>query len=120
MERVVIHGVDGYKPGEPLPVKRMDALKTKSFETVTVTGTATTLTPPTYDCLYKQTKAIITVEVANIRVRTDGTAPTAAVGHLVNIGDVIELDSIEDITSFQAIRTGDTSATLSVTYLEVF
>jgi len=119
MERVIICGVDGYKPGDPLPVQRKDELKTKSFETVTVTNAATTLVGPTYTTSFKQTKAIITVEVASIRIRTDGTHPTATVGHLVNSGDTIKLDSIDEITSFHAIRTGSLSAVLSVTYLEV-
>ena len=118
MERVVIYGVEGYKPGD-IPIRRVDTVKTKDFETLTVDGTVRSLTPPTYTTSFKQTKAIITVEIATIRVRTDGTNPTATVGHLVNSGDVIKLDSIEDITSFRAIRTGSVSAVLSVTYLEV-
>ena len=63
--------------------------------------------------------AFITVETAQIRFTLDGTAPTTTVGHLLNAGDVLELDSNADIVSFRAIRTGATSATIHVTYLGV-
>lgn len=62
------------------------------------------------------TKAFITVETAQIRFTIDGTAPTTTVGHLLNIGDILELDSAEDIAAFRAIRTGTASATIHCTY----
>jgi len=37
--------------------------------------------------------AIITVEDNNLRMRDDGTAPTASIGHLLYVGDVVTYDS---------------------------
>lgn len=36
-------------------------------------------------------RALITVEVANARFRTDGTAPTTSEGHLLYVGDVLNM-----------------------------
>ena len=63
-----------------------------------------------------QTKAFVTVETAQIRFTLDGTAPTTAVGHLLEIGDILKLDSTADLASFRAIRTGAVSASLQCTY----
>ena len=63
--------------------------------------------------------ATITCEDAQIRFRTDGTSPTADEGHVLNPGDVLTLDSNEDILAFEAIRVGDTDAELRATFREV-
>ena len=60
--------------------------------------------------------ATITVETALIRWTRDTTAPTTTVGHLAGPGDVIVLDSNEDIVAFRAIRVGSTSGTLQTSY----
>jgi len=74
------------------------------------------LTPEKYGtCRF----AFVTVEAAPIRYWVDGSDPTAEEGHLVNAGDAITLDSNSDIANFKAIRTGDISATLQVTYSEI-
>lgn len=57
-----------------------------------------------------------TLETAQIRYRYDGTAPTAAVGHLAEIGDVIVIEGTSNIANFKAIRTGSTSGVLRITY----
>jgi hypothetical protein len=62
------------------------------------------------------TKAFITCETAQMRFSIDGTAPTATVGHLVNSGDIIKLDSNADIAAFRIIRTGATSGVIKCTY----
>ena len=62
-------------------------------------------------------KVFLTVETAPIRFRLAG-APTSAVGHLLNPGDTLELDTAEDLASFRAIRTGASSATIYCTYSE--
>jgi hypothetical protein len=89
--------------------------KAFDFEQITIDATAggKALTATTYD---NATKALITVETAQIRFRVDGEAPTETVGHIADIGDKIELDSAEDIANFHAIRAGATSAVISVTY----
>lgn len=57
----------------------------------------------------------MTVETAQIRCCWDGTTPTTTVGHIRNIGDVIELDGA-DAAKFLAIRTGGTSGVLKCTF----
>ncbi len=88
--------------------------KTAAFEQLTVADTAKILTAVTYGLAKR---AVITVETAQIRFRTDGTAPTAAVGHLLAAGDIVILESAEDIENFKAIRTGTVLAVLNVSYL---
>ena len=60
--------------------------------------------------------ALITAETAQMRFTVDGTAPTTAIGHLLNPGDTLELDSLADITAFRAIRTGSVSGVIKATY----
>ena len=84
-----------------------------AFESVTVAGTAIELTDATK---LNATFATITVETAQIRFTLDGTTPTATVGHLLNPGDILTLDSAEQITQAQFIRVGATSGTIKVSY----
>lgn len=95
-----------------------------AYESVTVTDSATALTATTY----KESKevktnsdrgaarAIITVETAQLRYRYDGSDPTSAEGHILNINDVLVLVGTDAISQFRGIRTGGTSAVLKVTY----
>lgn len=61
-------------------------------------------------------RMFITVETAQARYRYDGSDPTAAIGHLAEIGDVIVIEGTSNIAEFRAIRTGSTSAVLRITY----
>lgn len=62
--------------------------------------------------------AIITVETDQVRWRADGTAPTSAEGHLMNVGDVLNLTDknySSFLTNLKFIRvTAD--AKLKITY----
>ncbi len=58
-------------------------------------------------------KAICSLEGAPIRFWLDGTAPTASLGHLVNPGDVFEIEGINNIRNFKAIKVSGIG-TLSV------
>jgi hypothetical protein len=118
-QRVIIQKMAGQKDREALPVKEKTVLKPKSFESVTVSSTATNINLPTYDIMDIQTKAIITVEDANIRFKIDGNNPTTTEGHLADIGDIIKLTSNEEIENFRAISTTSNDATIQVSYLEV-
>ena len=92
-------------------------LVTFAFESITVTDSATRLTIANVrGSGAPAEKAFITVEVASIRYRDDGSDPTSSIGHLVFIGDTVSLDSRDKIEKFRAIRTGSTSATLRVDY----
>lgn len=74
------------------------------------------LTPSKYLSVPQAKTATITVETAQIRWTKDGTAPTTLIGHLANVGSVIQLDNPGDISRFRAIRTGASSGALEVTY----
>lgn len=86
-----------------------------NYEAITVDGTAggKALTTATVGV---NTKAFITVETAQIMFTLDGTAPTTTVGHLLNVGDILKLDTAADLASFRAIRTGATSGVIQCTY----
>ena len=98
----------------PLPMK-LSGSKATEYESITVDNTVGGKTCTTAK-VGTSTKAFITVETAQIRFTVDGAAPTTTVGHLANEGDIIELDSAEDIAAFRAIRTGSVSATIHCTY----
>ncbi len=87
---------------------------TFAFEALSVAGTAVGFTAATYAGAYG---AIGRLEGAQIRYRTDGTAPTASVGTIVNPGDVIKIKGSRDLQAIKFIRTGGTSATLSTEFL---
>ena len=88
-----------------------------AYEKITVADTAIALTAATYTPVGadKAQKAYITVETAQIRYRLEGT-PTTAEGHLLEIGDILQITGSDDIAGFKAIRTGATSASIKVTY----
>ena len=60
--------------------------------------------------------AEIYVRTAAIVFTRDGTAPTATLGIQANAGDIIMLNSREELENFLAIRQGGTSATVDVEY----
>ena len=63
-------------------------------------------------------KAVVIVETATIRYRDDGTAPTSSVGTKQFVNSTLILDGRDKIDSFRAIRTGATSAKLSINYYD--
>jgi len=60
-------------------------------------------------------KAFLSLETAQIRFRHDGGDPTATVGHLMNVGDILNLEGLS-LQKFRAIRTGSTNGLLTVTF----
>lgn len=89
------------------------------FEQLTVANVVMGLTAALFNPtqFMKAQKAIITVETADFRFKTDGNDPTITSGHLVGSGDTIELDAPDEIKKFRALRTTGTSAVINVTYL---
>ena len=97
--------------------KRMLSGDGFAFENITVTDTAKALTEATYTGGgSSHTRAFITVDTGQLRYRYDGENPTSTVGHLAGFGDSIIIEGTVNIKNFKAIRSGGTSATLSVTY----
>lgn len=85
------------------------------FESVTVAGTAIGFdVTTTNNNGMKPQSAMITVEGAAIRFTTDGTTPTAAVGHAAEIGAVINLTDSAECDNFLAIRRDGVSATIRI------
>ena len=61
-------------------------------------------------------RVFVTLETGQIRFRTDKVAPTTSEGHLMNVGDTLELNDHQSITDFLAIRATATSGVLKVTF----
>ena len=61
--------------------------------------------------------AQLRLETAQIRYTLDATAPTTTVGTLMEIGEILYLDSRALLTGVRAIRTGGVSGVLQVEYL---
>ena len=99
----------------PAPFDKIDymPLATFAFEALAVAGTSIGFTAAT---IANAICATAKVETAQIRYRTDGTAPTATVGVIADVGDVLTIWGSADIQAFRAIRSGATSATLSTEF----
>lgn len=91
-----------------------------AHESVTIDNTSggKALTSGTYAPTGARTaqRALLSLEVAQIRFTYDGTAASATVGHLMEIGDRLELVGSNAIAAFRGFRTGAASGTLKVTY----
>jgi len=83
------------------------------YESLTVTDSAVGTTWAKTKTAYK---AFITAETAEMRFRFDGTSPAADEGHIIDDGDILELYGNANIVNFEAIRTGETSGVLKITY----
>lgn len=91
--------------------------KTYTFESITVATTAIGFTAG--DIAFSSApdlRVFCTVETAQIRFRTDGTNPTSAEGHILNVGDTVTITGLKDAENFRAIRTGGTSGVLKCSY----
>lgn len=83
------------------------------YEAITVAGTAVGLTASE---ISGHDLAFISLESGQIRFRLDGIEPTASEGHILEIGDVLELVGSDVLANFKAIRTGSDSGTLRCSY----
>lgn len=82
-------------------------------ESVTVTNASKELTSATYgDAQFAE----ITCETAAVRFWVGGTVPTATVGHILEPGDVLKLNSHSQIVDVRFFRKDGTDATLRVSY----
>lgn len=87
-------------------------------EPITVAATAIGVTAATAKLgeTDAATRAVFTVETAQIRYRYDGTAATASVGHIAEAGEAFVIEGTGNIDNLSMIRTGATSATVHATY----
>ena len=86
---------------------------TFAFEALAVAGTAVGFTAATFATAYA---AVIRVEGAQVRYRTDGTDPSATVGMVADPGDVLNINSSRDLQAIKFIRTGG-SATVNAEFV---
>ena len=89
------------------------------YHTLAVAGTAIGLSSASPVLNAKATGAIITVETDQVRFRADGTAPTSAEGHLLEVGDVLQLlgaNWASVLNSLQFIRVTATAALKITTF----
>lgn len=109
-----------------MSVYALEAPSTINFEgplTIDATAGGIGLTASKYNGVVgvsqPATRAVVTVETAPCRyscVPSGVVAISATVGHLLNPGDVLIIESAQNIAQFRAIRTTGTSATLQVSY----
>lgn len=83
------------------------------YESLTVTDEAV---GTTWAKTKKAYKAFVTAETAEMRFRFDGESPTKTEGHIIDSGDTLELYGNANVVNFEAIRTGDVSGVLKITY----
>ena len=60
--------------------------------------------------------AVCRLETEQVRFTLDGTAPTSSAGKTLEVGELLTLDSREELTGFLAIRTGGSSGVLDIDY----
>lgn len=88
------------------------------FKNIVVADSVVTLPFESPSGSLKATRAILTLETAQIRYRYDnGGDPQAGVGtgHIMDVGDKIVIEGHSNVRNFKAIRTGATSGELMVT-----
>ena len=81
-------------------------------ESITVTSAAKALTAATYA---NRHHAHITCETNPVRYWLDGTAPSATVGHRLEVGGVLDLDCEHQLANVKFFAVG-ADATLRVSY----
>ncbi len=112
-ELLNIKNVDGIKKIEDTVNTQVTGSIAEDDEQLTVTNAVKILTALTYGTA---TRALITVETADIRFRLTGADPTADLGHLLRQGECLILTSAEDIANFKAFADTGEDATIYVTY----
>ena len=85
-----------------------------NHKVLTVSSTVTSIPEGAYmQNDVRPVKALLIVEGANLRVMTDGTAPTTTTGLQVRAGGSMNLDNYDSIRNFQAVAESGT-ATVTV------
>ena len=87
-------------------------LQCVGFEEITVSGAAHALTVPDLAM-----EALCQVQGEQVRVRVDGTAPTATVGIILDDEDLIAVRGVNDLANFKVIfKSGSASTKLACQY----
>lgn len=93
-------------------------LRAFAFESLTISTTALGFTKSAYDPLGAPVAiaAIVTIETADARYRTDGLNPTAAIGHIAVSGSTLTVCGTGSIRTVRFIRKDATDAVFRVTF----
>jgi hypothetical protein len=94
---------------QTLPVKLTTVLWDDTYQ-LTVSSTAVGLGA----IIAGRNSAFITVEGAAVRYRPDNIAPTSTVGHPLEAGAILELESVEELQYIKFIRRDGVDSTLTV------
>jgi len=93
-----------------------------TYEVLTAAGTAVGFsagkynpTSGAYAKMYAQA-VLVSVEDGDLRFRLDGGSPSSTEGHPMSSGDNVILTGTQAIKQFRAVRAGEASVTLRVTY----
>ena len=93
-----------------LTITAAQSQRRTTFEQITVANTAIGITAAIRDGM---SACGFRLETAQVRWRIDA-APTASVGTLLEVGDVLTISRIEDAQMIKFIRTGATSGLINV------
>ena len=91
----------------------MSAVQYSAFEALSVSTSSVGFTTATYG---RVDHAIVMVEGGSVRVRFDGTAPTASVGYILDDGDTLELESDNEISHARFISVDGGTITLHANF----
>ena len=86
------------------------------MEEITITSVAIGLTTSKLTTTPKPKEVFIQCETAQCRYFYDGTTPTSTSGFILNPLDTVRIKGHSNLNNFLAIRTGTTSAKLTVCY----
>jgi len=89
----------------------------KAFEQRSVSNSVISLNPEIYrHGLEEADAATVSVRSGGIFVRMDGGEPEDGLGTFLGNGDVLELESTNEVKFFKAIRSGSVDAVIAVDY----
>lgn len=93
-----------------------DAVGFEILNPTTATGISPSIQVSSGGLQAKQ--ALITVENQPVRMRIDGTAPTATVGHIIGAGGSYVINGHQNIRNSMFINTGSGESTVNITTFE--
>ena len=94
------------------------ALESFAFEQLTVSDPATVATSAIYSPVESKAadEAFVQVVSGSIRYRIDGGTAAQGVGHLLETGDGVTLETGHDVGALSMIRVGNSNAIVAITY----
>ena len=89
----------------------------KAFEQKTVSSSVVSLNPEIYKAGYEIADGgMLVVKSGSISCRIDGGNPSETLGITLSAGDVLDLESTNEVKFFKAIRIGSVDAVIAVDF----